>query len=48
MLPIALAWMNTVTAGHTKRITTNAIVLSAYSIANAAGPFMWQERYKPR
>jgi len=26
----------------------NAIVLVAYGIGNAAGPFMWKARYKPR
>jgi len=26
----------------------NAIVLIAYGIGNAAGPFMWQAKYKPR
>ncbi|KAJ7169296.1 major facilitator superfamily domain-containing protein [Mycena crocata] len=45
---IALAWMSSVTAGHTKRVTTNAIMLSAYCIGNAVGPFMWKEQYKPR
>jgi len=36
------------TSGHTKRITVNAIVLIAYSIGNAAGPFIWQAKYRPR
>ena len=36
------------TSGHTKRITVNAIVLIAYAIGNAAGPFVWQAKYKPR
>ncbi|KAJ7307624.1 major facilitator superfamily domain-containing protein [Mycena albidolilacea] len=45
---ISLSWLSSVTAGHTKRITTNAIMLGAYCIGNAAGPFMWQEKYKPR
>jgi len=45
---ITLSWLNAVTAGHTKRITTNAIMLGAYSIGNSAGPFMWQAKYKPR
>jgi ACS family allantoate permease-like MFS transporter len=36
------------TSGHTKRITVNAVVLIAYSIGNAAGPFIWQAQYKPR
>lgn len=43
-----LGWLGTVTAGHTKRITTNAIVLSFYSIGNAASPFMWKAQYRPR
>jgi len=45
---IGLAWVSQTTAGHTKKVTTNAIMLSAYCIGNAAGPFMWQDRYKPR
>ncbi|KAH9958005.1 major facilitator superfamily domain-containing protein [Russula dissimulans] len=43
-----LAWVSQTTAGHTKKVTTNAIMLSAYCIGNAAGPFMWQDKYKPR
>ncbi|KAJ6626487.1 MFS general substrate transporter [Mycena sp. CBHHK59/15] len=45
---LSLAWVSAVTAGHTKRVTTNAIMLSAYCIGNSAGPFMWQAKYKPR
>jgi len=45
---ISLAWVSQTTAGHTKRVTTNAIMLSGYCIGNAAGPFMWQAKYKPR
>ncbi|KAI0305253.1 MFS general substrate transporter [Multifurca ochricompacta] len=45
---LALAWVSQTTAGHTKKVTTNAIMLSAYCIGNAAGPFMWQAKYKPR
>ncbi|KAI0000635.1 MFS general substrate transporter [Russula compacta] len=45
---LGLAWVSQTTAGHTKRVTTNAIMLSAYCIGNAAGPFMWQAKYKPR
>ncbi|KAH7928023.1 MFS general substrate transporter [Leucogyrophana mollusca] len=45
---LSLSWLTNVTAGHTKRVTTNAIMLSAYCIGNAAGPFMWQTQYKPR
>ncbi|GLB38572.1 putative major facilitator superfamily protein [Lyophyllum shimeji] len=45
---LALSWLSSVTAGHTKRVTVNAILLSAYCVGNAAGPFMWQAQYKPR
>ncbi|KAI0920709.1 hypothetical protein AcV5_010383 [Taiwanofungus camphoratus] len=45
---LSLSWLSNVTAGHTKRVTINAIMLIAYCIGNAAGPFMWQERYRPR
>ena len=40
--------MSQTTAGHTKKVTSNAIMLSAYCIGNAAGPFMWRAKYKPR
>ncbi|KAG5654320.1 hypothetical protein H0H81_004739 [Sphagnurus paluster] len=45
---VALAWVSSTTAGHTKRITVNAIMLCAYCLGNAAGPFMWKAKYKPR
>jgi ACS family allantoate permease-like MFS transporter len=45
---IFLGWVASITAGHTKRITTNAIVLSAYAIGNAVGQFMWKAQYQPR
>ncbi|EIW74735.1 MFS general substrate transporter [Coniophora puteana RWD-64-598 SS2] len=45
---IALSWIGNVTSGHTKKVVTNAIMLSAYCIGNAAGPFMWLQKYKPR
>jgi len=45
---IFLSWVGMSTSGHTKRITVNAIVLIAYSAGNAAGPFIWQEKYRPR
>lgn len=45
---LALSWVGATTSGHTKKITTNAIMLSAYCIGNAAAPFMWQAKYKPR
>jgi ACS family allantoate permease-like MFS transporter len=45
---IVLGWVGSITAGHTKRITTNAVILCAYAIGNAAGPFMWKKKYQPR
>ncbi|KAF7345820.1 MFS general substrate transporter [Mycena venus] len=45
---LSLSWLSSVTAGHTKRITTNAIMLGAFCIGNSAGSFMWKEKYKPR
>jgi hypothetical protein len=29
-------------------VTTNAVILCAYAIGNAVGPFMWLKRYQPR
>jgi len=46
--PIFLGWVGTLVSGHTKRTTTNAIVLTAYGIGNAAAPFMWKKQYQPR
>lgn len=45
---LALSWITNVTAGHTKKVTVNAIMLIAYCVGNAAGPFMWQAQYEPR
>ncbi|KAJ7611732.1 MFS general substrate transporter [Roridomyces roridus] len=45
---LVLSWVSCVTAGHTKRITVNAILLGAYCVGNAVGPFMFQAKYKPR
>ncbi|KAG6832056.1 hypothetical protein H0H92_005478 [Tricholoma furcatifolium] len=45
---ITLGWLNNITAGHTKKTTTNAIVLIGYALGNATGPFMWQKKYQPR
>jgi hypothetical protein len=42
------SWVASVTAGHTKRIMTNAILLIAYCVGNIVSPFMWQARYAPR
>ncbi|PBK67069.1 MFS general substrate transporter [Armillaria solidipes] len=45
---LSLSWLSCTTAGHTKRVTANAIMLSAYCIGNAVGSLMWAEKYKPR
>jgi ACS family allantoate permease-like MFS transporter len=45
---IFLGWVAPTTAGHTKRISTNAIVMVGYCIGNIAGPFMWKPQYQPR
>ncbi|KAF5347283.1 hypothetical protein D9756_009992 [Leucocoprinus leucothites] len=45
---LVLAWVSSVTAGHTKKVTVNAILLSSYCIGNSVGPLMWQAKYKPR
>uniref|UniRef100_A0A8H7XZ67 MFS general substrate transporter n=1 Tax=Psilocybe cubensis TaxID=181762 RepID=A0A8H7XZ67_PSICU len=45
---LSLSWLSSVTAGHTKRVTVNAVMLGAYCIGNSAGPFMWQAKYTPR
>jgi len=39
-------WVSAATL--TPGTTTNAIILSAYAIGNAAGPFMWKKQYQPR
>ncbi|KAJ2979645.1 hypothetical protein NUW54_g11113 [Trametes sanguinea] len=43
-----LAWVGSTTAGHTKRLTTNAIVMIGYAVGNAAGPQYWEKKYQPR
>ncbi|THH04217.1 hypothetical protein EW145_g5684 [Phellinidium pouzarii] len=45
---LSLAWVNQTTAGHTKRVTMNAIMLIAYCVGNALGPQMWLQKYSPR
>lgn len=35
---LSLGWLTAVTAGHTKRVTMNAIMLCAYCIGNIIGP----------
>nr|VWP00642.1 S-adenosylmethionine synthase (EC [Ganoderma boninense] len=45
---IMLAWVGSTTAGHTKRLTTNAIVMIGYAVGNSAGPQYWEAKYQPR
>ncbi|KAG1754358.1 major facilitator superfamily domain-containing protein [Suillus lakei] len=45
---IFLGWVSSITSGHTKRITTNGIVLCSYAIGNAVSQFMWKAQYQPR
>ncbi|OCB91485.1 membrane transporter [Sanghuangporus baumii] len=45
--PIGKAWVTQATAGHTKRITMNAILLIAESLGNTIGPQMWLDRFAP-
>ncbi|RXW18286.1 hypothetical protein EST38_g7565 [Candolleomyces aberdarensis] len=45
---VFLGWVTSLTAGHTKRITTNAIVLIAAYLGLAVGPLMWKKQYQPR
>ncbi|KAI0043430.1 membrane transporter [Auriscalpium vulgare] len=45
---LTLSWVMVVTAGHTKKTTTNAIVMIAYALGSALGPFMWKAEYQPR
>ncbi|EIW84898.1 MFS general substrate transporter [Coniophora puteana RWD-64-598 SS2] len=45
---IFLGWIGAITSGHTRRITTNAIVLCGYAIGNAVSQFMWKAEYQPR
>ncbi|OJA20275.1 hypothetical protein AZE42_11034 [Rhizopogon vesiculosus] len=48
LLTLILAISFCITAGHTKKVVTNAAFLSASCIGNAVGPFMWRAQYKPR
>ncbi|KAJ4487671.1 major facilitator superfamily domain-containing protein [Lentinula aciculospora] len=45
---IFLGWVSGLVAGHTKRTTTNAVVLIGYAIGNFASPFIWKSKYQPR
>ncbi|KAF9077162.1 MFS general substrate transporter [Rhodocollybia butyracea] len=45
---VFLGWVSGLVSGHTKRTTTNAIVLIGYAIGNFASPFIWKAKYQPR
>ncbi|KAJ7301747.1 hypothetical protein DFH08DRAFT_723921, partial [Mycena albidolilacea] len=45
---LVLSWFSSVTAGHTKWITVNTILLGAYCVGNSVGPQMWLVKYKRR
>ncbi|EED79307.1 predicted protein [Postia placenta Mad-698-R] len=45
---VMLAWVGSTTAGHTKRVTTNAVVMVGYAVGNAVGPQYWKAEYQPR
>ncbi|KXN91402.1 hypothetical protein AN958_00664 [Leucoagaricus sp. SymC.cos] len=45
---LLLGWAGSITAGHTKKTTVNAILFVAYGVGNAVGPFMWKKQYQPR
>jgi len=45
---LVLSWITSVTAGHTKRITTNTVLLISYCLGNALAPLMWEAKYQPR
>ena len=46
--PLMYAWVAQSTAGHTKRITMNAILFSTDAIGNAIGPQIWVARFAPQ
>ncbi|CED84805.1 Permease of the major facilitator superfamily [Phaffia rhodozyma] len=45
---LSLAWITAVTAGHTKKVTTNAIMLIGYCLGNLCAPQMWKAEYSPK
>ncbi|KAI0065983.1 MFS general substrate transporter [Artomyces pyxidatus] len=47
-LMLLLVWMGQITAGHTKKVLTNAILLSTSSVGGAVVQFLWQAKYRPR
>ncbi|KAI0065987.1 MFS general substrate transporter [Artomyces pyxidatus] len=45
---LVLVWVGQTTAGHTKKVTTNAIMLSGNCLGAAVAQFLWQARFRPR
>ncbi|EJD04860.1 MFS general substrate transporter [Fomitiporia mediterranea MF3/22] len=46
--PLGYSWVTQTTAGHTKRVTMNAVLFIADSVGNAIGPQMWADQFAPR
>ncbi|KAI0065989.1 MFS general substrate transporter [Artomyces pyxidatus] len=45
---LVLIWVGQTTAGHTKKVTTNAIVFGGDCLGAAVAQFLWQAKYSPR
>ncbi|KIK59493.1 hypothetical protein GYMLUDRAFT_669072 [Collybiopsis luxurians FD-317 M1] len=45
---IFIGWASGLVSGHTKRTTTNALILIGYAIGNFASPLIWKKMYQPR
>ncbi|ORY25069.1 putative membrane transporter [Naematelia encephala] len=45
---LALSWCAATNTGHTKKTTTNAMLLIGYCLGNLLSPQMWQAKYSPR
>lgn len=46
-LPVLYSWVGSNVAGHTKKVTMNAIVLIAFSVGNIIGPLSFRGPDKP-
>ncbi|RDW74873.1 membrane transporter-1 [Coleophoma cylindrospora] len=45
---LALSWCAATNTGHTKKTTTNAMLLIGYCLGNLLSPQMWKASYAPR
>ncbi|TEB24344.1 membrane transporter [Coprinellus micaceus] len=45
---VFFGWVISLSAGHTKRITMNTIILVSGYAGLAVGPLMWRKKYQPR